>query len=202
MSEFVPLTGEPLAIDLINSRAKLPGTGWVDGLESLAGLRLWLRLQHERLDLGPERLTREDLTALRRLRDDAADVVAAARQQRRPAGATLDRLNQAIAEAPATGRLRWGPDRPVYETTRPEGAGAQLLAQLAEATAELVSDDRIHRVRDCAMPDCVMLFYASRPSRKWCTDAICGNRARTARHYRRHRAPRKVTVNSGDAQQL
>lgn len=197
MSDFVPLTGEPLAIDLINSRAKLPDTGWVDGLDTLPDLRLWLRLQQERLAYGPERLTRADLTAIRQLRDDAADAVTAARHQRRPATATVERINEAIAAAPATATLRWGHDGPVHEATRPTGAGRQLLSQLAEATVELLTDGRVHRVRDCAMPDCVMLFYPSRPSRKWCTDAICGNRARTARHYRRHRAPRAQAPTTG-----
>jgi predicted RNA-binding Zn ribbon-like protein len=33
-----------------------------------------------------------------------------------------------------------------------------------------------------------MLFVAADTRRKFCTQNICGNRTRVARHYRRHRA--------------
>jgi predicted RNA-binding Zn ribbon-like protein len=35
--------------------------------------------------------------------------------------------------------------------------------------------------------DCLKLFIASRPDRRWCDSAICGNRARVRAHYRRQR---------------
>lgn len=188
MTEFEPLTGEPLAIDLINTRARLPGVGWVDALASLSGLRLWVNLQQSRLDVGGGRLTRSDLAAIHRLRDDVADAVARIRQGRRPSAATLTAINDALQASPPTARLGWTADGLAYASRRPGGPGARLLAQLAEAAAELLVDPRASDIRDCGLADCVMIFYPSRPSRKWCCDAICGNRARVARHYRRTRA--------------
>jgi hypothetical protein len=42
------------------------------------------------------------------------------------------------------------------------------------------------RLRACQAPGCVLYFVKDHPRREWCSTA-CGNRARAARHYRRHR---------------
>jgi predicted RNA-binding Zn ribbon-like protein len=46
-------------------------------------------------------------------------------------------------------------------------------------------------VRRCAGARCVLLFHdtSRNGSRRWCDMATCGNRAKAAAHYRRHRAP-------------
>ncbi|WP_225993278.1 CGNR zinc finger domain-containing protein [Actinomadura rudentiformis] len=49
------------------------------------------------------------------------------------------------------------------------------------------NDDRL-QLRACLAPGCVLYFLKNHPRREWCT-AACGNRARGARHYRRHRRP-------------
>lgn len=187
MSDFVPLTGEPLAIDLINTDVLLPGVGWVDCLESLAQTRLWVGLQHHRLDVDADRLTKADVAALRRLREDVGVAVGRARVGKRPPAKAVRAINDALEEAPAVRRLRWDGTGLDLEMRRPSGAGRRLLTQVAEGSAELLTDPNVRAIRDCAMDECVMLFYPTRPSRKWCSDALCGNRARVARHYRRSR---------------
>ncbi len=188
VSEFVPLTGEPLAIDLINTHALLPNIGWVDGLESLPRTRLWVGMQQHRLSADPDALTRADVSALRQLREDIGSAVARARHGQRPTATSLRAINAALDQAPAVRRLRWDHDALDLEMRRPSGAGRQLLTQVAEQSADLLADPSVRLIRDCAMESCVMLFYPSRPSRKWCSDAICGNRARVQRHYRKSRA--------------
>ena len=42
------------------------------------------------------------------------------------------------------------------------------------------------QLRACHAPGCVLYFLKDHPRREWCSTA-CGNRARAARHYRRHR---------------
>lgn len=47
------------------------------------------------------------------------------------------------------------------------------------------------RVRRCAGARCVLLFHdtSRNGARRWCDMAVCGNRAKAAAHYRRHRPP-------------
>lgn len=60
---------------------------------------------------------------------------------------------------------------------------------LAAAVLDIFSHD-LSLVRRCANPDCVLLFLDSSKSgrRRWCDMATCGNRAKVAAHYARHRA--------------
>lgn len=187
VSEFIPLTGEPLAIDLINTNALLPDIGWVDGLETLPRTRLWVGMQQHRLSVDADALTLADVEALRQLRTDVGSAVDRARHGKRPPVASLRAINRALDDAPAVRHLRWNGDSLDLEMRRPSGAGRRLLAQVAEECADLLADPSIRLIRDCAMESCVMLFYPSRPSRKWCSDAVCGNRARVQRHYRKAR---------------
>jgi predicted RNA-binding Zn ribbon-like protein len=52
---------------------------------------------------------------------------------------------------------------------------------------ELLADPTVCDVRRCDAPTCVILFLARHPNRRWCTPTICGNRARVARYYQRHK---------------
>jgi predicted RNA-binding Zn ribbon-like protein len=75
--------------------------------------------------------------------------------------------------------LTWSADRPV----------TAALATIARDAVELLSGPLAARVRECAAPDCALLFVdTSRPGRRrWCSMAACGNRTKTAA-YRRRRA--------------
>lgn len=87
----------------------------------------------------------------------------------------------------------WASEPPIALEMTSEGKrklsqGADLpdrvLAELARQAIELVTDsDAIVRVRECAAPDCALLFYdASRPGhRRWCSDGACGTRNRARR---------------------
>ncbi|MFD9258937.1 CGNR zinc finger domain-containing protein, partial [Streptomyces sp. NPDC059538] len=71
----------------------------------------------------------------------------------------------------------------------PRGAAParRLAAELAEAAAELLTDPRVGQVRECEAHDCVLLFLPAHPRRRWCVASACGNRARVARYYARHK---------------
>ncbi|MER5184162.1 CGNR zinc finger domain-containing protein [Streptomyces sp. NPDC002896] len=79
---------------------------------------------------------------------------------------------------------RWATDTPPRS---PFGA-EEPIVQLAEAAAELLADPAVTKIRECEAEDCVMLFLAAHPRRRWCSAARCGNRVRVARHYQRHKA--------------
>jgi predicted RNA-binding Zn ribbon-like protein len=62
------------------------------------------------------------------------------------------------------------------------------LVPIACSAAQLIADTSVlGRVRKCANPECPMLFYDDSRTRRrrWCSMAICGNRAKVAAHHRR-----------------
>jgi predicted RNA-binding Zn ribbon-like protein len=175
MSVQRPLSGEPLGIDLLNT-AWRQGEVSYDLLDDLAGTRAWL------------------------------DEVELACPASEPARAALRLAREAIrghAEHPGSGSaraalnavLRWGSSWPVVgphgvevqSATADPAALAGWLAAVSYADLLAVAPDRIRR---CAHPDCVLYFQdtSARGTRRWCSMAGCGNRAKAARHYARARA--------------
>lgn len=66
-----------------------------------------------------------------------------------------------------------------------------LLLPVGEELARLVASDDLSRVKACEGPTCTLLF-ADRTrggARRWCSMAVCGNRAKQAAH--RHRLQKR-----------
>ncbi|MXM68139.1 hypothetical protein GR925_33060 [Streptomyces sp. HUCO-GS316] len=184
MSDLVPLTGEPLALDLVNTR---PTAG--DLLASPGDLRSWWVLQADRLpEEVPQQVTAADLAAVRAVREHTARALDHVRRGEEPAAADLEALNRAQRAAPAVSEVAWTGSAVVATRRRDGSAGRRLAACLAEAAAELLADPAVTKIRECEAEDCVMLFLATHPRRRWCSAARCGNRVRVARHYQRHKA--------------
>jgi predicted RNA-binding Zn ribbon-like protein len=59
---------------------------------------------------------------------------------------------------------------------------AQLLQPLALAISDLVCEADFQLIRRCENPDCTLMFYDRTKShaRRWCSMAVCGNRAKVA----------------------
>ncbi|GAA3671753.1 CGNR zinc finger domain-containing protein [Nonomuraea antimicrobica] len=184
MSAIVPLTGEPLALDLVNTR-----TAVGDLLTTSDDLRAWLELQAGRLpdaqaaaDPGPD-----DLAAVRAVREHTANALHRVLRGEPPAEADLTALNDIQRAAPAISELTWNGSAITAQRRRTGPIGAPLAAWLAEAAADLLSDPAVTRIRQCEADDCVLLFLPAHPRRRWCSAARCGNRVRVARHYQRHK---------------
>jgi predicted RNA-binding Zn ribbon-like protein len=64
-----------------------------------------------------------------------------------------------------------------------------LLVPIAESAAGLLTADDLTLVRKCQNPQCILYFYDTtrNHARRWCSIAVCGNRAKVATHYRRRR---------------
>ncbi|WP_030579287.1 CGNR zinc finger domain-containing protein [Streptomyces anulatus] len=191
-----PLTGEPLALDLLNTRW-IDGDGPHDLLDSVAGLAVWLDSPPVREHLHPapaagrppgaapapaaDRATLDRLLRARAALDTLA--AAAARQDpATPEGA--DRLNEVLSH----GRIRRtlgadGAPESVVEVDDPSWVPAW---HAAENWLRLVAD-RPDRIRPCANHACVLHFYdvSKNGTRRWCSMAGCGNRAKAQRHYAR-----------------
>jgi predicted RNA-binding Zn ribbon-like protein len=62
-----------------------------------------------------------------------------------------------------------------------------LLLPIAEAMAHLVCDEDFSHVKACEGATCTLLFadHTRGHARRWCSMALCGNRAKQAAHRRR-----------------
>jgi predicted RNA-binding Zn ribbon-like protein len=65
-----------------------------------------------------------------------------------------------------------------------------LLLPIGEALAQLVCTEAFSHVKACEGPTCTLLFadHTRGHARRWCSMAICGNRAKQAAHRNRARA--------------
>jgi predicted RNA-binding Zn ribbon-like protein len=65
-----------------------------------------------------------------------------------------------------------------------------FLLPVGEALARLVCTEDFSNVKACEGPACTLLFadHTRRHARRWCTMAICGNRAKQAAHRKRRKA--------------
>ena len=177
-----PLLGEPLALDLVNTRVREDGHAR-DLLDEPSALATWLAAQAARVRwVGT--VTPADLRAVRALRDAIAALLAARRVRARPSRAALATVNAALAMPAPPRQLGWTSGGPRMRATPTADQRGALLRALAVDATDLLTGPDAALVRMCAHPDCVLQFVARDPRRKWCTASGCGNRARVARHYR------------------
>lgn len=184
-----PLLGEPLAVDLVNTRVAGEGPH-TDLLDTPQALESWLAAQAPRVAWAGV-VRPADLAAVRQLRDGVAALVEARREGHAANPAAIGTVNRAVAGAPAHRVLSWPPGQPPRAAAVRRGTPiAGLLATVAESAVTLLAGPDAERLRTCEHPDCVLVFVAANSRRRWCSAARCGNRARVARHYHRHRAAR------------
>lgn len=174
-----PLTGEPLALDLLNTRWISEGVPQ-DLLTDAGGLAVWLAANGLGLP-ADETVLRHTLQA----RDALRAVVDAT--PREETGGTPLTGTERIDAVLAHGRIRL--------TLTPQGPGERAEFEdpawgpgwlAARNYLELLgtSPDRIRR---CAHETCVLHFLdtSRNGTRRWCSMASCGNRAKASRHYAR-----------------
>jgi predicted RNA-binding Zn ribbon-like protein len=62
-----------------------------------------------------------------------------------------------------------------------------IAHHLAHATFDLLLTGS--PLMTCQGHECLKIFLASRPDRRWCDSAVCGNRSRVRTHNHRHADP-------------
>ncbi len=202
MVTSAPLLNEPLPVELMNT-IWADRTGVHDALRDPDGTRCWLSAVSSRLDVrtpdGPGTFSSADLDllsrrlivlrdALRRLAAEAtADPRAAAVSGTHGLHAAVSALNEAAGAAPRWSALAWTPGQEPARTVHASGpAACAALSAIAEEAIMLFCRDDGRHLRACLAPACVLYFVMNHPRREWCSPG-CGNRARAARHYQRHR---------------
>jgi predicted RNA-binding Zn ribbon-like protein len=198
------IAGDP-ALDFLNSVAT-PVDVPVEWLDDGEGLLAWLRqselvpapvLKEMRARFRPGELDRVAEQA-RDLREWFRGFVE--KERGRPLALDdmrkLERLNRLLERdesfsqiGPATGR-----DGNVFElrVMRRWRSPDALLLPVAESLARFVCSEDFTYVKACEGPACTLLF-ADRTrgrARRWCSMAICGNRAKQAAHRHRGRERR------------
>jgi predicted RNA-binding Zn ribbon-like protein len=176
--EFLRVGNHP-GVDLCNTCPIVDGEP-VELLATPPDLGAWLAVALGQAPASRVEPDRSTLLWARRLREDLRAVLTSG-------GARTDALDglnatlAALAAAPAvdgTGQL-------MLRSPRPQVQLRLELARLAIDACGLDPD----RVRRCANPECVLLFYDTTRSgtRRWHDMASCGNRAKAAAHYERTR---------------
>lgn len=158
---------EAFLLDLLNTTPVIDGTVH-DGLADSASAKTWMR-EHDVAD------TKAELAALVEARSVLQDVV------RGDAGPrTLKQFVDGVRLRPVVGGdgVDWRVDV--------DGASGAARAVLAWDALRVSSPGRL---RPCANSECrLFLIDRSKPNTaRWCSMAICGNRMKARRHYRRAR---------------
>jgi predicted RNA-binding Zn ribbon-like protein len=127
----------------------------------------------------PERLaTASELAGSRRLREAMHELIATAREGAVCAPANLEIINEAAGRAVPAPRI----DAGLQVSWHAADPVAAVLALVARDALDLVTSPAVGRLRECANPECRVLFLdSSRPgARRWCDMSTCGNQAKKA----------------------
>jgi predicted RNA-binding Zn ribbon-like protein len=169
--------------DVLNNFRKRALPGELDAIAAQArALRDWFKplvYKHKGKPIGPHVL--RQLEPLNQLlaRDEAfGQIVVRDRRYEQEHG-------HGRGTRPRSG-LAWRPQR---RWQSPES----LLVPLARSLADLVCTEDFTDVKACEGPDCTLLFVdrTRGRARRWCSMAVCGNRAKQAAHRKRARQVRK-----------
>jgi predicted RNA-binding Zn ribbon-like protein len=179
VSGGAPLLGEPLSIELANTRYAVRGNPR-EGLDTADHLAGWLR----DVRLPTSGVDAADLAAAVALRD-AVRRLAAATVDDEPLPADAVDLVNRHAATPARWRELHADPEPRTVARSAGGDVATALSEIAADAVDLFGGPRRHDLRACQGPGCVLYFIRS-GRREWCSHG-CGNRARAARHYARNR---------------
>lgn len=170
-----------IALDFLNTVAQVEGQPY-DFFNSDRDVLKWLS------DSGllyttsaSPRKTGELLRHARALRDIILNMVQQKKMGKMPDFSALNAFLTAAESRPELvlnheGRVE---NRRIYQADTP----LQQLGPLAEQAAELFTAGDFQLVRQCEHPECTLWFYDRTKAhrRRWCSMAVCGNRAKAAR---------------------
>jgi predicted RNA-binding Zn ribbon-like protein len=105
----------------------------------------------------------------------------------------LEFINLRMREASVHARIEQEPRGFIRVWSAAPGDPDQLLWPLVDAAVDLLTSADLARLRQCAGNNCTWMFLdgSKNRSRRWCSMDVCGNRAKSQRHYARLRTPSK-----------
>jgi predicted RNA-binding Zn ribbon-like protein len=188
--------GDHPALDFVNSTAT-PAHDTIELIADGPGYLRWLQLA--RLISTAEgkalhsRFGRSELdhiaAAAVELREWLRPVIAAwtAGSPAAPDRHALARLNGILAEDIRYAEITRTHGTPTVTDRRTWASPPALLVPPAQAAADLFANGDRALVRNCEGPTCTLWFYdrTKAHQRRWCSMAICGNRAKARAHRER-----------------
>ena len=129
--------------------------------------------------------------AAKALRARIYRVFSAIAHGREPATADIFTLNRELSWALAHLQLEGSEGRYNWFWRDQATCLDSVLWPVLRSAAELLAAPDLERLRQCNGHDCTWLFLdrSKNRSRRWCEMQVCGNRAKSRRHYARSRAP-------------
>jgi predicted RNA-binding Zn ribbon-like protein len=171
---------EPVAIAFANTHSSVHR----DRIATLTQWRTWVDAWPGLRPAG-RAVDADGLLALRATRDDVQLLLRIAIDEGRPEHGLTARLLE-LATSSSRLDLHWRQGRPALAVP-PHTPPAVAIAQHLTYTAfDLLLTGP--PLAACQGQDCLKLFLTSRPDRRWCDSAVCGNRARVRSHDHRQQA--------------
>jgi predicted RNA-binding Zn ribbon-like protein len=170
--------GDDVALNFINTSYGV-GPAARECLQSDADVLSWLR-QVALPAQAPGSKPGELLHLALELRKVALELVEKRRSGKSGNPQPLNRLLEAGSRYSV---LQWPRGGSPALTSHERLAGAEgLLLPVAQAVAHLLSEADFQYVRRCEGPECTLWFLdqTKAHSRRWCSPALCGNRAKVA----------------------
>jgi predicted RNA-binding Zn ribbon-like protein len=174
----VPFLGGALWIDLLNTTPVINGQKQ-DLIADTASLRHWANLA----DRGHVAFQSDaDLAAVHQLRTDlrcAFDDLATAPQIPPFLVASVNALLAGVSYRRCLTNAG--------VATVPDVSGPKVAATIADDFADFLTGYEPERLKHCANPACVMVFYdrGKNNRRRWCSMQVCGNRDKVANYRAR-----------------
>ena len=178
-----------LCLDIANTRYWRGQDSPTETLNTPADLAAWAK--------APKAPAPREFERALELRETIHRLFDAVAQGKAPASRDFEGLNAALAGAPARTVLKRGKETFDWGVDMRSGTALALLAfeprdrsrflqALDEAAlADLLASGKLDKIRRCANPECLYLFFdeSRAGKRRWCTMSSCGNRAKARRHY-------------------
>jgi predicted RNA-binding Zn ribbon-like protein len=185
--QSLSLVGGALCLDFANTLEFRRTAREEEALTSFEELRRWAArvgaIEGEAAELlrrsasdDPE-AARRVLADARRLREAIYDVLSAVAGGMAPQTAALEALNAALKPLLSASHVSVDDRGARLLWSGPPAALEQVLWPVAWSILELMLNDELSRVRECANQECHWLFVdrSRNRSRRWCDMAICGN---------------------------
>jgi predicted RNA-binding Zn ribbon-like protein len=171
-----------------------------DALGEMAGVQLWVHAVGRRMHLTPAQSDADVVTTvaaerLVELRDALRRLAAEQTRDPRSLGesavpdksAAISIVNAAAATSFVCPELVLeGPSLTHNHVWLGGSFVDAFIAVIAREAIELTTSPQWQQLRPCTAPGCAYYFLKEHFRREWCS-AICGNRARVARHAQRRR---------------
>jgi len=171
-----------LCLEFANTRYWRGQASPTETLNSAEDLAQWAAANVAKEAKPPQR---KEFERAIELRETIYRLFEATAKRKPPAARDMERLNEALAAAPARTSLRRERNGFTWDVDIRGSTALGLLAPVLWTAGDLLAGGKLEKVKRCANPECGWLFLddSRAGKRRWCSMSACGNRAKARRHY-------------------